>query len=90
MGQLLLILYNTKLRSKLCIDLNMGTLPLLPPGYRFAPTDEELMRFYLRNKAFLKPTPAAAVSEINSDDLYSRPPYAIGTYNIVIHLYSCY
>ncbi|KAH6801131.1 hypothetical protein C2S52_001595 [Perilla frutescens var. hirtella] len=55
----------------------METVPLLPPGYRFAPTDEELMTFYLTNKALFNPLPPGAVTQIDANDLYSKPPYAI-------------
>ncbi|KAI6689042.1 hypothetical protein NL676_025870 [Syzygium grande] len=31
-------------------DENMGLMPLLPPGFRFLPSDEEIFRYYLVNK----------------------------------------
>ncbi|XP_074584229.1 NAC domain-containing protein 83-like isoform X2 [Curcuma longa] len=37
----------------------------LPPGFRFHPTDEELVVQYLRRKAFSCPLPAAVIPEIN-------------------------
>ncbi|KAG6513166.1 hypothetical protein ZIOFF_023475 [Zingiber officinale] len=37
----------------------------LPPGFRFHPTDEELVVQYLKRKAFSCPLPAAVIPEIN-------------------------
>lgn len=59
----------------------------MPPGYRFAPTDEELIIFYLRNKVLVKPVPGEAVRDINANELYSYPPNAIGRYNYVDCIY---
>lgn len=36
----------------------------LPPGFRFHPTDEELVLQYLRRKALSSPLPASVISEI--------------------------
>ena len=33
--------------------------PRLPPGFRFRPTDEELVVHYLRRRALASPLPAA-------------------------------
>jgi hypothetical protein len=35
------------------------TKPQLPPGFRFRPTDEELVVHYLRRRALSSPLPAA-------------------------------
>ncbi|RZC59638.1 hypothetical protein C5167_006943 [Papaver somniferum] len=37
----------------------------LPPGFRFHPTDEELVVQYLRRKVFLCPLPASIIPEID-------------------------
>ncbi|KAK9277946.1 hypothetical protein L1049_027503 [Liquidambar formosana] len=37
----------------------------LPPGFRFLPTDEELVFQYLRRKVFSRPLPASIIPEIN-------------------------
>jgi No apical meristem (NAM) protein len=37
----------------------------LPPGFRFHPTDEELVVQYLRRKALSYPLPAAIIPEID-------------------------
>lgn len=44
----------------------------LPPGFRFHPTDEELLVQYLRRKVFSFPLPAAVIPEI---DLANHDPW---------------
>lgn len=44
----------------------------LAPGFRFHPTDEELVRYYLRRKACGKPFRFQAISEI---DVYKSEPW---------------
>jgi hypothetical protein len=39
----------------------VAALRQLPPGFRFRPTDEELVVQYLRRKAFGVPLPAAVI-----------------------------
>ncbi|KAL3513079.1 hypothetical protein ACH5RR_025796 [Cinchona calisaya] len=46
----------------------------MPIGYRFVPTDEELVTCYLTNKVLYRPLPAKIIQEIDADDLYSRHP----------------
>lgn len=46
----------------------------LAPGFRFHPTDEELVRYYLRRKACGKPFRFEAVSEI---DVYKSEPWEL-------------
>ncbi|CAK9186355.1 unnamed protein product [Ilex paraguariensis] len=46
----------------------------LAPGFRFHPTDEELVRYYLRRKACGKPFRFQAVSEI---DVYKSEPWEL-------------
>ncbi|KAF5183138.1 Nac domain [Thalictrum thalictroides] len=46
----------------------------LPPGFRFHPSDEELIVFYLRNKATSRPIPASIVAEV---DLYKYNPWEL-------------
>lgn len=54
----------------------------LPPGFRFHPTDEELVVQYLRRKAFSCPLPAAVIPEIN---LCNFDPWDLpGNYNTYI------
>ncbi|XP_022151075.1 NAC transcription factor 29-like [Momordica charantia] len=44
----------------------------LPPGFRFHPTDEELIMFYLRNQATSKPCPISIIPEV---DIYKFDPW---------------
>ncbi|XP_024978954.1 NAC domain containing protein 52-like [Cynara cardunculus var. scolymus] len=50
----------------------------LAPGFRFHPTDEELVRYYLRRKACGKPFRFEAVSEI---DVYKSEPWELADYS---------
>ncbi|KAJ1269356.1 hypothetical protein BS78_07G205600 [Paspalum vaginatum] len=52
-----------------------ATLRQLPPGFRFRPTDEELVVQYLRRKALGAPLPAAVIPVLR--DLYSLDPWDI-------------
>lgn len=36
----------------------------LPPGFRFDPTDQELVLYYLKPKVFSLPLPASVIPEI--------------------------
>ncbi|KAJ7972419.1 NAC domain protein [Quillaja saponaria] len=46
----------------------------LPPGFRFHPSDEELIVHYLRNKVTSSPLPASFIAEI---DLYKLNPWEL-------------
>lgn len=46
----------------------------LPPGFRFHPTDEELIMFYLRNQALSKPCPVSIIPEV---DIYKFDPWQL-------------
>ncbi|KAL6562155.1 hypothetical protein OROGR_003162 [Orobanche gracilis] len=48
--------------------------PQLPPGFRFHPTDEELVVNYLQKQAASAPLPAAIIAEI---DLYKYDPWEL-------------
>nr|GLL23380.1 NAC domain-containing protein 78-like isoform X1 [Ipomoea trifida] len=50
----------------------------LAPGFRFHPTDEELVRYYLRRRACGKPFRFQAVSEI---DVYKSEPWELAEYS---------
>ncbi|KAK9048460.1 hypothetical protein SSX86_032576 [Deinandra increscens subsp. villosa] len=48
--------------------------PLLPPGFRFHPTDEELVVHYLKKKAASAPLPVAIIADV---DLYKFDPWEL-------------
>lgn len=55
----------------------------LPPGFRFHPTDEELIVYYLCNQATSKPCPASIIPEV---DLYKFDPWELPGILIVTSL----
>ncbi|KAH9626500.1 hypothetical protein KSS87_022127 [Heliosperma pusillum] len=48
--------------------------PHLPPGFRFHPTDEELVVHYLKRKAQSVPLPVSIIAEV---DLYKFDPWEL-------------
>ncbi|KAK8642131.1 hypothetical protein V6N13_011490 [Hibiscus sabdariffa] len=48
--------------------------PQLPPGFRFHPTDEELVVHYLKKKAVSAPLPVTIIAEV---DLYKFDPWEL-------------
>jgi No apical meristem (NAM) protein len=48
--------------------------PQLPPGFRFHPTDEELLVHYLKRKVASAPLPIAIIAEV---DLYKFDPWEL-------------
>ncbi|KAJ4973778.1 hypothetical protein NE237_006952 [Protea cynaroides] len=46
----------------------------LPPGFRFHPTDEELIMFYLRNQSMSMPCPVSIIPEI---EIYKFDPWEL-------------
>ncbi|XP_057777238.1 NAC domain-containing protein 2-like [Salvia miltiorrhiza] len=46
----------------------------LPPGFRFHPTDEELIIYYLRNQATSRPCPVSIIPEV---DIYKFDPWQL-------------
>ncbi|KAK9060126.1 hypothetical protein SSX86_020830 [Deinandra increscens subsp. villosa] len=77
-----------KLRNKHSVESMSGKLILekiktliscsdnsnLPPGFRFHPTDEELIMFYLRNQTLSKPCPVSIIPEV---DIYKFDPWEL-------------
>ncbi|KAG1368179.1 NAC transcription factor NAM-2 [Cocos nucifera] len=59
-------------------DSSLGSLqqqqPQLPPGFRFHPTDEELVVHYLKKKAASAPLPVTIIAEV---DLYKFDPWEL-------------
>lgn len=56
------------------------------PGFRFHPTDEELVGFYLRRKVEKKPLRIELIKEIN---IYKYDPWDLPS-KISFPLYLCY
>ncbi|PRQ37170.1 putative transcription factor NAM family [Rosa chinensis] len=55
---------------------------LLPVGFRFMPTDEELVTHYLMNKACSRAVPVAdAIQEIDATRFYSNHPKNLVTFS---------
>lgn len=48
--------------------------PCLPPGFRFHPTDEELILYYLKNRAGSTPCPVPIIAEV---DIYKFDPWEL-------------
>ena len=46
----------------------------LPPGFRFHPTDEELILHYLRKKLASTPLPVSIIAEV---DIYKFDPWEL-------------
>ncbi|WVZ23362.1 hypothetical protein V8G54_001906 [Vigna mungo] len=55
-------------------SMDATTTSELPPGFRFHPTDEELIVYYLCNQATSKPCPASIIPEV---DLYKFDPWEL-------------
>lgn len=54
------------------MEVNSSTT--LPPGFRFHPTDEELIVYYLRNQTMSKPCPVSIIPEV---DIYKFDPWQL-------------
>uniref|UniRef100_A0A0D9VTK3 NAC domain-containing protein n=1 Tax=Leersia perrieri TaxID=77586 RepID=A0A0D9VTK3_9ORYZ len=50
----------------------MSNPAMLPPGFRFHPTDEELIVHYLRNRAASSPCPVSIIADV---DIYKFDPW---------------
>lgn len=53
----------------------------LPPGFRFHPSDEELIVHYLKNKATSSPLPASIIAYSNFRDQLQGPTSATSNIN---------
>lgn len=56
----------------------------LPIGYRFCPTDEELLIHYLKKKAFAEPLPCSVISEF---DVFQTEPWGLPGWWIFLFLF---
>ncbi|KAF7034985.1 hypothetical protein CFC21_045933 [Triticum aestivum] len=67
-----------ELQTRPSLPAPAGTPPRagtgLPPGFRFYPTDEELIVHYLRRRAAAAPCPAAVIAEV---DIYKLDPWEL-------------
>ncbi|WVZ56784.1 hypothetical protein U9M48_007266 [Paspalum notatum var. saurae] len=52
----------------------MANPDMLPPGFRFHPTDEELILHYLRNRAANAPCPVSIIADV---DIYKFDPWEL-------------
>ncbi|KAM6597972.1 hypothetical protein CsatA_008496 [Cannabis sativa] len=60
--------------TKTSPNTNTTLNPILPPGFRFHPSDQELIVHYLKNKVASKPLPASFIADI---DLYKYNPWEL-------------
>ena len=64
----------------------------LPPGFRFHPSDEELIIHYLKNKATSNPLPPSIIIEVELykfdpwelPSMYCILPYVLVMYNLIL------
>lgn len=54
------------------VDREMNTILHVPPGFRFHPTDEELIDYYLRKKVGSKRIDVDVIKDV---DLYKIEPW---------------
>lgn len=70
------------------MSLLMGDEASVPPGFRFHPTDEELVSYYLKRKVHGKPIRFNAISEI---DVYKSEPWDLpGKSPFLLPRFSCF
>lgn len=58
----------------------------MPVGYRFLPTDEELIKDYLFNKVFCGTVPAQIIQDITAEVFFNVHPSALGIL-LLLHTY---
>ena len=54
------------------MEEEISTYLQLPPGFRFHPTDEELVTYYLQSKLSASPLPLSIIADV---DLYKFDPW---------------
>lgn len=59
----------------------------VPPGFRFHPTDEELLYYYLRKKVSYEAIELDVIREV---DLNKLEPWDLKGYDLLIIIYNCY
>lgn len=66
-------------------DINMEKSDeILMPGFRFHPTDEELVSFYLKRKIQQKPISIELIRQL---DIYKYDPWDLPSKNLVQNFY---
>ncbi|KAL5800369.1 hypothetical protein ACOSQ4_033253 [Xanthoceras sorbifolium] len=60
------------------VATNTTTTTALAPGFRFHPTDEELVSYYLKRKVINKPFRFNAIGEV---DIYKNEPWELAAYS---------
>lgn len=64
---------------------NMNTFSHVPPGFRFHPTDEELVDYYLRKKVSSRRIDLDVIKDV---DLYKIEPWDLqGMYTLTTSIY---
>ena len=58
----------------------------LPPGFRFHPTDEELIVYYLRNQYTSNSCPSSIIPEV---DIYKSDPWDLPGIVKLTYIYIC-
>ncbi|KAK9021326.1 hypothetical protein V6N11_011320 [Hibiscus sabdariffa] len=53
----------------------------IPVGFRFLPTDKELVIHYLINKVIYNPLSPSFFREINATEFYGKPPKSLDERN---------
>lgn len=60
--------------------------PQLPPGFRFHPTDEELVVHYLKKRVASAPLPVSIIAEV---DIYKFDPWELPGKYMHTNIYIC-
>jgi hypothetical protein len=75
------------------MEMPAGEAPRqLPPGFRFHPTDEELVLQYLRRKALSRPLPASVIPVVHTaamPDPWDLPGACTDIQTFLHTLYAC-
>lgn len=71
-------------RTRLAPQAKTPPAPTLAPGFRFHPTDEELVIYYLKRKVCGKPFRFNAINEV---DVYKSEPWDLAGENPTLSFY---
>lgn len=70
-----------------CCGEDMNTFSHVPPGFRFHPTDEELVDYYLRKKVSSKKIDLDVIKDV---DLYKIEPWDLQGIDSINYFYYKY